>query len=101
MGSKLIKLDDGTIVEVATAGDEVQQIVGGDKVHATFDKIRPILVKTCTPIVEAVKELRDTTDVEQVEVEVGFSFAAEGNIYITKTTLGANVIVRMTLKQKE
>jgi hypothetical protein len=101
MGSKLIKLEDGVLVEVVTSGDDIQQISGGDKVNATFDKIKPILLKTCTPIVESVKVLREQTDVEQVEVEIGLSFAAEGNIYITKTSLGANVIVRMTLKHKE
>jgi ASC-1-like (ASCH) protein len=101
MGSKLIKLGDGTLIEVVTAGDEVQQISGGDKINATFDKIKPIVLKTCMPIVESVEELRDKVGVEQVEVEIGLSFTAEGNIYITKTTISANVIIRMTLKHKE
>jgi hypothetical protein len=86
MGSKLIRLEDGMLVEVVTAGDEVQQISGRDK-------IKPILLKTCIPIVESVKELRDKVDVEQVEVEIGLSFNAEGNIYITKTTISANAII--------
>ncbi len=103
MASRLIKLEDGTFVEVEAAGDEVQQISGGaaEKVNATLDKIKDSLLKTCQPFVAAVKDLRKDVDLEQVEVEVGFSFDVEGNIYITKATIGANVLVRMTLKNKE
>jgi hypothetical protein len=103
MASRLIKLEDGTLVEVEVAGDEVQQISGGlaEKVDATIDKIKPVLLKTCQPIVAALKDLREDIDLEQVEVEVGLSFDIEGNIYVTKAKLGANVLVRMTLKNKE
>src|SRR5205085_12578070 len=103
MASKLIQLEDGTLVEVEVAGDEVRQISGGlaEKVDATMNKIKPVLLKTCQPIVAAVKDLREDVDLEQVEVEVGLSFDIEGNIYITKTKFGANVLVRMTLKNKE
>jgi hypothetical protein len=102
MAAKLIRLEDGSLVEVEVSGDEVQQIAGSlaDKVDATIDKIKPILLKTCQPIVAAVKDLREDVDLEQVEVEVGLSFDAEGNIYITKAKFGANVLVRMTLKNK-
>jgi NTP-dependent ternary system trypsin peptidase co-occuring protein len=101
MASKLIQLEDGTLVEVEVAGDEVQQISGGfaEKVDATLNKIKPVLLKTCQPIVAAVKELRKDIDLEQVEVEVGLSFDIEGNIYVAKTNLGVNVLVRMALKK--
>ena len=44
MATKLIQLEDGTLVEVEVPGDQVQQISGGfaDKVNATFDKIHPL-----------------------------------------------------------
>jgi hypothetical protein len=103
MATKLIKLQDGTLVEVDVPGEEVQQISGSlaDKVDATLSNIKPILLKTCQPIVAALKDLRDAVDLEQVEIELGLSFEAEGNLYITKANLGANLTVRMTLKNKE
>ena len=102
MATKLIRLEDGSLVEVEVSGDEVQQISGSlaDKVDATINKIKPILLKTCQPLVAAVKDLREDVDLEQVEIEVGLSFDAEGNIYITKAKFGANVLIRMTLKNK-
>lgn len=100
MASKFIRLDDGTLVEVEVAKDEAQQIAGGaaKKVDATLEKIKPVLLKMCQPIVTSVKSLREDVDLEQVEVEVALSFDFEGNIYIAKTNFGANVLVRMTLK---
>lgn len=103
MATKLIKLEDGTLVQIEVPEDEVQQIAGSlaEKVDATFSKIKPILLKVCQPIAATLKEVQDEVDLEQVEIELGLSFETEGNIYINKTTLGANVIVRMTLKNAE
>lgn len=101
MATKLIKLEDGTLVEVEVSGTQVQQISGNlaDKVDATFSKIKPVLLKTCQPIAEAIKEIRNEIELEQVEVDLGLSFESEGNIYITRAQLGANVLIRMTLKK--
>jgi len=47
MASRLIKLDDDTLVEVEVTGDEVQQISGGlaENVHSTMNKIKDALLK--------------------------------------------------------
>lgn len=102
MGNKLIELEDGILVEVEVPSDGVQPISGGfaEKVDATFDKIRPLLVKTCRPIVAAWKELNQDTNIEQAEVEIGLSFEAEGNLYVTKSKAGANLKVKLVLKPK-
>lgn len=102
MATKLIRLQDGILVEVEAKEGEVQQVAGGfaEKVETNFSKIKPILLKTCQPVVDALKEVRSEVDLEQVEVEVGLSFEAGGDIYVAKATLGANVLVRMTLRNK-
>lgn len=102
MATKLIRLKDGTLVEVEVQEGEVQQIVSSKakKVNAAFNEIKPVLLETCKPIAAALKEVRDEVGLEQVEMELGVSFEVEGNVYITKATLGANVIVRITLKNK-
>ena len=55
MGTRLIELKDGTLVEVEASADEPQLISGGiaDKVDATFDKIKPFLLRASRPITEA------------------------------------------------
>lgn len=103
MTTKLIRLDDSTLIEVEVSEEEVQQISGrlANKVDTTLSNMRPILLKACQPIVAAVKDLPEVTDLERVEVEIGLGFDVEGNIYITKAGFGANVLVRMRLRRRE
>jgi hypothetical protein len=70
-GTKLIQLDDGTLVEVTAAPGEVRQIAGGlaERVGATVEKLRPVIMKICRPIVDSFREMSTTTNVEHVEVE--------------------------------
>jgi hypothetical protein len=100
---KLIELEDGTLVEVETTEDTAQQISGNfaNKVNTTFNEVKPVILKACQPVAAAVKELRAEVDIDQVEVELALSFEGEGNIYITKTKLGANLTIKMTLKGKK
>ena len=102
MATKLIQLEDGTLVEVEVPPDQVQPISGdfAKRVDTTFEKIRPLLIKTCRPIVAAWTELNQETNIEQAEVEIGLSFEAEGNLYITKSKAGANLTVKLILKPK-
>ena len=100
MGQRLIKLEDGTLVEVEIPGEEIEEISGGlaEKVKTTFEAVHPILVNSCRPVVKAWKELNQDLKVEQAEVEIGLSFTGEGNLYITKSTASANLKVKLLLK---
>ena len=102
MATKLIELEDGTLVEVEVPGEQIQQISGGvaDRVSATFSKLQPLLVKACRPIVAAWAELGKEIDIEQAEVQIGLSFEGEGNLYITKSKANANLTIKLTLKPK-
>jgi Trypsin-co-occurring domain 1 len=103
MATKLIELQDGILVEVDVVGGEIEQISGSmaDKVQSSLDRVKPILVNTCRPIMAAWKELNKDMLIEQAEIELGLSFEGEGNMYVAKVTAGANLIVKLTLKPKE
>ncbi|NJK66059.1 MAG: hypothetical protein HC941_05565 [Microcoleus sp. SU_5_3] len=102
VASKLIELEDGTLIEIEVLEEQAQQISHrfADKVSTTFDKIKPILVKTCRPIAAAWKEINQEMQIEQAEVEIGFSFEGEGNVYVTKAKAGSNLKVKLVLKPK-
>ncbi|MFX0196428.1 MAG: CU044_2847 family protein [Candidatus Hodarchaeota archaeon] len=103
MASKLIRLEDGTLVEIEISGEQIEQISGGfaDKVAATFDKVRPILINICRPITASWSEISKEMHIEQAEIELGLSFEGEGNLYVTKAKAGANLTIKMVLKPKE
>jgi hypothetical protein len=102
MVTKLIELADGILVEAKVSENQVRQISGGaaDKVDATIDKIEPILLKACKPVVSVWDELNKDMHIEQAEVELSLGFEAEGNIYLVKGTANANLTVKLTLKPK-
>lgn len=46
-------------------------------------------------------ELNQDMHIERAEIELGLSFEGEGNIYVTKATASANLVVKLQLKPKE
>ena len=102
MATQLIEFHDGPLVEVEVRSDQVQEVSGrfARKVGATFDKIRPLIVDACRPVVSACEDLNRDLDIESAEVELGLSFEGEGNLYVTKSTAGANLTVKLVLKPR-
>jgi hypothetical protein len=103
MATKLIRLDDGTLVEVEVQEGEFQEIAGGvaDRVDASVDKIKPVLIKVCESITSAWKEMNQDMLIEKTEIELGLSFECEGNIYVTKAKAGANLVIKLVLNPKQ
>jgi len=103
MASRLIKLEDGTLIEIDQPTAEVEEISGGGLEalkDATIDKIRPILERAIRPIAEVYKELNKDMEVREAEVELGLGFEAEGNLYITKAKGNANLVIKLKLAPK-
>ncbi len=102
MSTKLIELEDGTLVEIEVPEDQAQQISGGfaDKVSSSLEKIKPLLIRACKPVSEAWKELDKEVQIEQAEVELGLSFEGEGNVYVTRSKAAANLNIKFVLKSK-
>ena len=101
MATRLIELEDGILIEVEAPPGQASQISGGaaEKVlDATVAKITPTLIKVCKPLVEAWAVLSQEMDVEGADVELGFSFDIEGNLYLAKATTGANITVKLALR---
>lgn len=101
MASRLIKLQDGTLIEVDVSEDRAREIafqaatiVG----NSTFETIKPLIVKACKPIVEVWSELGKDYSIEEAELELGLAFEAEGNLYITKAKGNANLKIKLKMK---
>ncbi len=103
MTTKLIKLEDGILVEVEATENDVQQIDGSmaKRVDTAIDAIKPLIVKAARSIGSVWRELDKDLSLEQAEIEFGVSFEGEGNFYITKAKGGANLNIKLSLKPKE
>ncbi|QFS52114.1 CU044_2847 family protein [Nostoc sphaeroides] len=101
--TKLIELKDGLYVEVEVPKEQATQISGGlaDRVDKTIDTIKPVLIKLCHPVSEALQEIKNLqlpVKESEASVELNLSFTAEGNVYITK--FQSNSSLKITLKFK-
>lgn len=104
MASKLIKLDDGILMEVDVPEDQVRQTSGGgleiSQVSNSINAIESILLKTCQPVANVLKELNKDMSVNEVEVEVELGLEAEGNFFIAKGKTNASLTIRLKLTPK-
>jgi hypothetical protein len=99
--TRLIKLGDGTLVEVEATEDDVQQVSAKDaetRLNQTLDNIQPLLVRASQPFIAALKNIGQDADIDSAELELGFSFEGEGDVYIAKFKGGANLLIRVSLK---
>jgi hypothetical protein len=98
--TKLIQFDDGTLVEVTAKPDEVSEVSWrfAKKIDSTVEKLHPLIVKVCSPVVSAFHEMATLAKIDHAEVELGLDFEGEGNIYITKSRASANISVKFVLK---
>lgn len=103
MRTKFIELADGTLVQVETSEEDAQQISASfaDRVDAQLDNIKPLLIKVARPIAAAWREINQDMNIEQAEIELGLGFEGEGNLYVTKSKVSANLTVKLILKPAE
>lgn len=102
VATKLIRLEDGILIEVQSREDELEAVSSATarRVDRSIDLIRPILVKATRSVVSAWAELEDEAAIEEAELELGVSFEGEGNAYIAKIAANANLTIRVRLKPR-
>jgi len=105
MASELIKLKDGTLIEIENSDNDIEQISGGiaNRVDENIDIIAPLLKKAISPLKDTFNELNKDMSIEKAEVEIGLGFEASGDVFIVKGRAKANLTVKLTLlpTQKE
>jgi hypothetical protein len=101
MATTLIRLKDGTLVEAEVPQDKAKQISGGaaKKVDATFqDEIKPLLERVASSVSVAWSQVSQDLHMEQAEIEVNVAFEGEGNLFVTRSKLGASLTIKLVLK---
>ena len=104
MSKTRITLADGIMVEVEATEEEREQVADSgmdERVDSAIDRVRPVLLKACKPVMEVWKELNKEMSVSQAEIELGLGFEAGGNVFIASGTAKANLTVRLTLTPKD
>lgn len=103
MATKLVQLENGAYIEVEVPDDKAQPISKrhADRVKASFEQIQPIIKNLGEPIAAAFTNIDSRVEIEKAEIEIGFSFEGEGNIYIVKSKMSATLSVKLIVKPRE
>lgn len=104
MASKLIKLDDGILMEVDVPEQQIQQISGGGleitQVNRSINAIEAILLKACRPVANVFAELNKDMSVNEIELGLELGLEAEGNFFIAKGKTNASITITLKLTPK-
>jgi hypothetical protein len=90
VGSRYIELHGGVIVEVGSPGEGRQEMHNAtlERVESSLEIVGGLIEKIVTPIRKAFIDLKQAADVPievaSAEVQLGLSFSAEGNVFVTK-----------------
>jgi len=98
--SQIVELEDGVLIEVESqhgfqpmSGDGKRQ-----KLKSALKDMKPFLTNLAGEFRECMDGMKETARIDQVAVELGVSFEAEGSLFIAKGKTGANLSVTFTLK---
>ncbi len=102
MGSALIQLEDGILVEVETSENDPQKVSGGmvRHVQASLDQISPIMTAVVAAITRSWHEIEEDMDVHSASVELGLNFEGEGTVYIAKAKVGSTLTLKLEFTPK-
>ena len=102
MASHYLELGDGIIVEVGSPGEKREEMHNAalERVDSTFEMVGSFIEKMVRPIGQSFVDLKTALDVpievKEAEIEIGLSFSAEGNIFVTKAAAEGSLSIRIT-----
>jgi len=100
MATKLIRLDDGVLVEVQTDDGAPTRIAANAAADAALalDTVQDLLRKAVAPVTAVWGELNRDLTIEKVEVTLALGFEAEGNVFIARGKGSANLSFKLIVR---
>jgi len=100
VATKLIRLDDGVLVEVEAEEGMPTRIAANtaDDVGVALDKVQDLLRKAVAPVAAVWGELNRDLTIEKVEISLALGVEAGGNLFIARGTGSANVSFKLIVR---
>lgn len=97
----LVKTQDGVLFEVDPAPGSAVAIAGGtiEMLNASLDSVGDVVRKVSEKISSAVQNLEERYRIPEIEIELGVAFGAEGSLFVTKSTLNANLKIKIKVQR--
>jgi hypothetical protein len=104
MATKFLELKDGVIVEIGAPSDSREEMhtSTAERVDTTMEMVGSMLSRILAPIGDAFRGVREVANtpiaITTAEVELGLSFSAEGNLFVTKTGVEGTLKINVTFR---
>jgi len=97
----LVKTQDGVLFEVDAVPGSAVAIAGGsiEILSAKLDSVGDIVQTVSEKIASAIQKLEEQYRIPEIEIELGVAFGAEGNLFVTKSTLNANLKIKIKVQR--
>ena len=97
----LIKLDDGSLVEVQMPEYMSGEVSSGlaQPTLSNLSEVEKLIYRTAEPIAKAANRISKEQNVSvTADVEMGLGLEAEGHSFITKDKTAANLVVKLSIR---
>lgn len=103
MGTQLIKLSDGLLVEVDAGEESVEPVAAGlaERMEGALEDAQGFIRKAVAPVASVWSDMDRDYNISQVEVELALGFEAEGNLFLAKGKGSANITFKLTIRPPE
>lgn len=97
--ARLLETGDGILIEYES-GRHDEKISSGStkKVEKGLEQIAPLLTKACSQIKQIWADAEEAANIDQVQIQMGLNFEAEGKLFIAQAKAGTSISVTLTLK---
>src|SRR5437762_2346668 len=99
--SAVVMFNDNVMIEISGDPGRAQPITANQvaNVNRNFSDAVAAISNFVQPLATTVQRSLAEIDVESAEIEVGFSFSAEGNIVVCKASAEGSLSVKLTVKK--
>lgn len=102
--SDIIELkEDGIVIQVQESTEGFVNASGGDKppLPTSFQqKIEPVFLNVSKSIANIFQKANEEVEIPKAEVTLNLGFSTEGNVFICKGKVDANISVKLTIQKK-
>jgi hypothetical protein len=100
MPTRIMRLSEGTLVEIESREFDAELISGGivERISPSLQNLGSLVSTTLEPLSKLIREASARApELKSIELEFGIALEAEGNLFITRSRANANLSLRLVL----
>jgi hypothetical protein len=100
--TSVVMFNDNVLIEISGGPGRAQPITANqiDNVNRNFSDVVKAISNFVEPLATTVQSSLAKLEIESAEIDLGFSFSAEGNIVVCKASAEGSIHIKLSVKPK-